>query len=164
MKRYQLLLIIVITFIIGLTITPIIDIVLNISKEKPFFNITTKDIPSPKDRITDDKIQIYKDKIEIKVDNATVASYEDSNSMDPLLDKEANGIEVIPENENDIEIGDVIAYEANWTNGIVVHRVVNISKDDYGIYFVTRGDNNPANDPQRVRFKDIKFILIGVIY
>ena len=164
MKRYALFLMLIASFLVGLTISSIVDTIININKERPFFNITTKDVPSPKDRVSEDQIHIYKDKIEINIDGATVASYEDSNSMDPLLDKEANGIEVMPKDEYDVHVGDVIAYESNWTDGIVIHRVVNISKDNLGPYFVTRGDNNPANDPQRIRFNDIKYVLIGVIY
>ena len=33
-----------------------------------------------------------------------------------------------------------------------------------GIYFILKGDNNPEQDPGRVRFKQIKRVLIGVIY
>ena len=52
--------------------------------------------------------------------------------MDPLLDEEANGLEITPQNQEDLQVGDVIAYETNI--GIIVHRIIDINEDEQGWY------------------------------
>jgi hypothetical protein len=36
--------------------------------------------------------------------------------------------------------------------------------DKEGWYAVTKGDNTGMNDPDKVRFEQIKFVLVGVLY
>lgn len=159
------LLILFLVFLIGFFVDDVYSYVIKPNIELPFANNEAEEISSPADRISADDIVIYDDFIVIKISNSSISSYEDSNSMDPVLDKEANGIEIKPANEDDIRIGDVIAYKAVWAdNNIVVHRVVSIDEDSHGKYFVTKGDNSNKIDPQLVRFGDIMYILVGVIY
>lgn len=42
----------------------------------------------------------------------------------------------------EVEVGDVIVYQANRDYPLI-HRVVNISEDEQGIFFGTKGDHNP---------------------
>jgi signal peptidase len=84
--------------------------------------------------------------------------------MDPLIDKGANGIEIRPESPDEIEPGDVISYESKFADGIIIHRVIEKGTDDNGVYFITKGDNNPIRDPEKVHFEQVKGILVGVIY
>ena len=132
-------------------------------KELPYFSLNSEQA-SPANRIKENQIQIFKDKILINVQNAFLASYADTNSMDPLIDQGANGIEIKPEIPEYIQIGDIIAYTPSWTNGLVAHRVVEIGSDNQGIYYIAKGDNNPDADPGKIRFNQIKYVLIGVIY
>lgn len=133
--------------------------------ELPFSVNEAKEVVSPDDRIKTGDINVYPDFIIIKVDNSSISSYEDSNSMDPVIDKEANGIEITPKNEDEIKVGDVIAYKASWAdNNLVIHRVIEIKEDRDGRYFVTKGDNSERVDPQKVRFEDVKYVLIGILY
>lgn len=120
------------------------------------------ELPSPADRIKEDQILVYEDMIIIKLSNVSLARYADTNSMDPVIDKEATGIEIVPKSEDDIHIGDIIVYENSGE--LIVHRVIAINYDEKGKYFIVKGDNNPTQDPKKVRFQDIKYILVGILY
>ncbi len=128
----------------------------------PYSKVTDK--LSPNDHIKQDQIKANSDIIIINVKDAYVAGFADSNSMDPLLDASSNGIEVIPKNPEQLSIGDIIAYEATWTSGIVIHRIIFISNDEQGWYAITKGDNNQVEDPEKVRFTQVKYLLIGILY
>lgn len=126
--------------------------------------IGPREIISPSDIIKENQIVIHKDKIVINIDNASWTRYADTNSMDPVLDKNANGLQIVPELEDDISIGDIITYKPEWSDKLVVHRVIYTGEDDLGKYFITKGDNSTRTDPGKIRFNQIKYILIGVIY
>ncbi len=119
---------------------------------------------SPYDRIKENQILLYKDKIVIKVRDATWTAYADTNSMDPVLDAGANGLQIVPKSEKDIHIGDIISFEIPGVRGFIPHRVVAIGNDQKGWYAKVKGDNNPEADPIKVRFNQIRFVLIGVLY
>ncbi|MCX6711925.1 MAG: hypothetical protein NT139_02725 [Candidatus Woesearchaeota archaeon] len=117
---------------------------------------------SSNDYIKDSQIEIQDDKIIIHVKDASLAYYADTHSMDPIINSNANGLEIIPRIEQDIKIGDIIAYQDS--NDLIVHRVIKISKDNQGTYYTLKGDNNTLQDPTKVRFYQIKYKLIGVLY
>jgi len=119
--------------------------------------------PSPGDHIKESQIKVFSDKIELDIENAVWSTFTNTNSMDPFLDEGANGIEIIPQDENEVQIGDIISYKAK-NGGIIIHRVINTSKDSKGKYFIVKGDNNPFQDPEKVRFSQIQGILVGIIY
>lgn len=124
---------------------------------------------SPKDRINENQIHVFKDKIVIDISNPSWSSFVNTNSMDPVFDYGANGIEVLPNNPLEIQVGDVISYEyqdknTNSIKTIIAHRVVEINKDEKGIYYITKGDNNVIKDPEKVRFEQVKGVLVGLIY
>jgi len=125
---------------------------------------TPQEKTSPYDRISENQIHVYSDKIIIDIGDASWASYADTNSMDPILDYGANGLELIPQSENDLFIGDIVAYESKITNDLIVHRIIDIKEDESGKYFTLKGDNNRITDPERVKFSQIKYVLIGVLY
>lgn len=119
---------------------------------------------SPNDHIKEGSIHVYDDKIVIDLQEATWSSFTNTNSMDPLLDNNANGIEIKPKSPQELKIGDVIAFKTSYVGGIIIHRIVDTGHDDNGWYAKTKGDNNPTVDPGKVRFKDITGVLVGVIY
>ena len=122
------------------------------------FQYAEQDIPQ--DRISEKDITIYEDKIVIKLEHPTLSRYADTNSMLPVIDKGANGIRVVPQ-EGDIEVGDIITFEDN--NKLIVHRVIEIGTDQKGTYFITKGDNNVFDDG-KIRFEQIKYLTIGILY
>ena len=117
---------------------------------------------SPSDHVRENQIKVYNDRVELDIKNAIWSKFTDTNSMDPFLDEGSNGIEIVPTNESQIKIGDIISYESK--DGIIVHRVIAIGNDEDGNYFIVKGDNNPVQDPNKVRFSQIKGILVGIIY
>jgi len=117
---------------------------------------------SPGDHISESQINVFDDKVELDIQNAVWSRFADTNSMDPFLDEGSNGIEIKPKSMDEIKIGDIISYESN--DGLIIHRVIKKEKDEQGEYLIVKGDNNPVQDPEKVRFSQVKGILVGIIY
>jgi signal peptidase I len=83
--------------------------------------------------------------------------------MDPLLDETSNAIQIAPTSPEDILVGDIISYDSR-RGDIIIHRVVNIGEDEEGIFYITKGDNVSRPDDEKVRFWQIRFITVGIIY
>ena len=75
-----------------------------------------------------------------------------SDSMSPYFD---GGDLIICQNEDDIKVGDVIAYYSKNKSSITSHRVTKISKDDSGLLYKTKGDANNIEDDGYVSYVDI---------
>ncbi len=121
-------------------------------------------INAPGDWIREGDIEVYSNMIVIYIENASISRYEDTKSMVPILDKGANGIKIVPKSPDSIHIGDIVTYEADWIDGLVVHRVVYIGEDSLGKYFILKGDNNIESDPEKVRFEQIRYVTVALIY
>lgn len=119
---------------------------------------------SPYDFISTGDILVYSDRVVIKVSNPEWAVFTDTNSMDPVIDSGSNAIEVVPETESDIHVGDIVAYRSVYKSGVIVHRVVEIGSDSDGWYALLKGDNNPGVDPGKIRFSQVERIVVGIIY
>ncbi|MEK6858035.1 MAG: hypothetical protein AABX39_05605 [Nanoarchaeota archaeon] len=116
---------------------------------------------SPYDWVKEEQIKVYSDKIVLEIPDAKWAKFSDTNSMDPLFDVDANVLQIVPKNNADVHTGDIISYETS--QGTIIHRVVELGYDgDW--YAITKGDNNQQNDPEKVRFSQVKKIVVGVIY
>jgi len=63
-----------------------------------------------------------------------------------------------------LSVGDIAAYSSDFADGTIIHRIVHIGNDEQGKYFVLKGDNNPTSDPGRVRFSQIKSVVVAIIY
>jgi len=123
-----------------------------------------KEQPSPYDWITQDQIKVYNDRVILQINDPEWASFTNTNSMDPLIDETSHAIEIVPKSETDIHVGDVVSYESEFADGIIIHRVIEIKEDEQGIYFVFKGDNISQPDPGKVRFSQIKRVLVAIIY
>jgi len=66
---------------------------------------------SPFDFLGEKDIEIYPDKIIIKVSEASISRYEPTGSMSPVLDKGTNGIRIKPKSEKDIHTGDIVSFK-----------------------------------------------------
>ena len=106
-------------------------------------------------------IEIYPDRIVIKIDNAMLGRYAPTGSMLPTLNENTIGIKVIPASEDDINAGDIVTFRKDGI--LIIHRVVEKGADKNGTYFVTKGDNNFFNDG-KIRFDDIEYKTIMLIY
>jgi signal peptidase I len=61
-------------------------------------------------------------------------------------------------------VGDIISFWSATIETTVIHRIVEVGKDNQGVYFVTKGDNNLYKDPEKVRFEQVKGVVVGIIY
>lgn len=129
--------------------------------ENPFGYSSGSEIKAPSDFIKESQISITKDKIIINIENASLSAYAPTGSMTPLFDEGANGIRIVPKSEDEISVGDIITYKKD--SMLIVHRVVQEGTDNEGTYFITQGDNNDYAD-EKVRFSDIKYKTIGILY
>ncbi len=119
---------------------------------------------SPADRIKDSDVNVFANSVRVDIKNAKWRKFIDSNSMDPLIDEGTTTIEIKPKNEDEIKVGDIIAYKVEGYDYAFVHRVVEIGNDENGVYFVTKGDNYYKEDSAKVRFSQIEGIVVGILY
>ena len=82
-----------------------------------------------------------------------------SGSMEPefyrgdiVVVEKANlfGLEIQEFDPNDVQVGDIVVYNAEWVDEAVIHRVINITEINGSTYFVIKGDNNDVPDPYYV--------------
>ena len=123
-----------------------------------------KEKPSPQNRIKEKDVLVFNNEVIIKIGNADWRKFINSNSMDPLIDEGTTTIEIKPKNEEEIKIGDIIAYNIGGIDYALVHRVVEIGNDEEGIYFITKGDNYFKNDQYKVRFSQVEGVVVGILY
>lgn len=133
-----------------------------ISEKQMPASTSALELESPNDWVKENQISVYSDRIVLNIKDATWASFTDTNSMDPVLDAGANALEILPKNANDIKVGDIISYQSSY--GVLIHRVIEKGADKDGMYYIVKGDNNPTQDPGKVRFKDVKGVVVAVIY
>jgi signal peptidase I len=126
--------------------------------------LATDEQISPSNTIERSQIQVNETNIQINIEDAVLVSYNNTNSMDPILDEEANGIEIPVTDSTEIQIGDIVSYQADWNETLISHRIIDIEEDDQGIFYTLKGDNNSSADPGKVRIDQIQYKLIGVIY
>lgn len=117
---------------------------------------------SPQDRVPESAIGVYGDRVVINLEGAQWARFADTNSMDPVIDRGANAIQVQPKSMDEIDVGDIISYRAG--ERVIIHRVIEKGIDEQGWYVIAKGDNNPAADPGRIRFEQITRVVVAIIY
>ncbi|WP_431061828.1 signal peptidase I [Methanobacterium sp.] len=76
-----------------------------------------------------------------------------SGSMEPVLYR--GDIVIIDKNPSNLQVGDIIVYNANWFKDPVIHRIIKIENSSNGPAYTIKGDNNPAPDPALVYQKQI---------
>lgn len=148
-------------FAIGFIASLALNSYLSNTLENPFGYSSSSEIKAPSDFIRESQISISKDKIVINVEDASLSAYAPTGSMVPLFDEGANGIRIVPKSEDEINVGDIITFSRD--SMLVVHRVVQKGTDNEGTYFITQGDSNSFAD-EKMRFSDIKYITIGILY
>jgi len=83
-----------------------------------------------------------------------------SDSMIPALER---GYLLVLQHQSpeDINVGDVIVYNANWhPSAPVVHRVILIENVDGEYRYYTQGDNNDSPDPSYRTYDDIVGVVV----
>jgi hypothetical protein len=128
----------------------------------PFESVQARD--NPMDRVPEKAIAVYRDRVILDVQNVEWATFTDTHSMEPVIFKGANALEIKPKSEDDIKVGDIVSYRSIYAEGNIIHRVVYKGQDEEGTYFIMKGDNLPASDPGRVRFDQMDRVVIAVVY
>lgn len=151
-------------FAVGFTLGSAIN---QTTSEQPTTLTTTltgapQDQPSPQNWIKEDQIHVYSDKVVLDINNPQWARFLGTKSMDPVFDSTAHGIEIVPQNSGQLQVGDVASYQ--YGDNTIIHRIKEIGQDDQGWYAIFKGDNNPAPDPEKVRWSQIKRVLVAVVY
>jgi signal peptidase I len=131
---------------------------------KSRLNTTAMISTSPFSKIDREDIKVFPDRVIIYVNKAFPVYFSDSRSMYPFINENVFALEIVPEKTDDMKVGDIIGFESETFNTTVIHRIIETGTDENGWYAVTKGDDNPATDPAKVRFEDVKGVLIGLIY
>ena len=116
----------------------------------------------PFNRIQEEQIKVYPEYVLITRGNIKWARFANTGSMVPVFDDTSNALEIVPNKEEDIHIGDIIAYK--YEHKTITHRVIQIREDTKGWYALAKGDNNEYPDPKKIRFTDIERVVIGILY
>ena len=87
----------------------------------------------------------------------------DTHSMQPVIGGNSTIIEFVPQDPSDIKVCDIVGYGGPGEERWGLHRIVEIGQDEEGTYYVTKGDNNLVADG-KVRFKDIHYVVLAVVY
>lgn len=132
--------------------------------QKPIDDTTTDEIPSPNDWINENQILVYNSQVVLDLKNAEWATFTDTHSMEPVLSSRANAIEVRPKTADDIKVGDIVSYKSEYAEGTIIHRVIEKNEDEQGVYFILKGDNNPTQDPGKIRFEQIQRVVVAIVY
>ena len=129
---------------------------------KLFSNQATVERPSPDIRIKPEQADTIIKLIKTVpgYENCFIAAIAPTNSMEPGID---DGMYVIldPRPYLDLIVGDIIWYEHPSFKAI--HRITRIGLDNNGWFAETKGDNNSAKDPERVRPEHIKGVWRATI-
>jgi hypothetical protein len=120
--------------------------------------------PSPHDWVQEGNIIVEDGKITINLKDAQWSRFTDTNSMDPVIDENANAIQIVPKDISQIHVGDIVSYKSDYADGTIIHRVMEIGYDDMGWYCLMKGDNNNGMDPGKIRFSQIKRVVVAIIY
>ena len=148
-------------FVLGWFSNNVYSFFTDLNKERPF-SIYSNEVKSPGDWIRENQVRINGNEIVILVANATWATFTDTNSMDPVFDITNHAIKMKPKKPSDLKIGDIVSFESD--RGVIIHRIIDKGEDEFGGYFVTKGDNNKQVDPEKVRFEQITGVVVGILY
>ena len=165
----QTLLIIIATFIVGLVTGGLLQSIATGDVQAAAITSQTTsasklDVAAPADHIPENTISVLKDQVVIRVPNAVWAKFTPTGSMKPVFDEGANAIEIVPTSPSQINVGDIISYQSDWLDAPVIHRVVETGNDSDGWYAIVKGDNNGTADPGKIRFSQVRRLVVAIIY
>lgn len=127
--------------------------------------IVKQTVVPPQNRVSEDQIYVYPDRVILDVSGVEWASFANTNSMSPFFDEGSNALQIVPKSPVELSVGDIVSYSPSYEpSKYVIHRIVDIGYDENGVYYILKGDNNVSVDPDKVRFEQIDRVLIGIIY
>ena len=162
MQRTLITIFVLAVFGLGWISSSMYAVAANMNALQPFGGQSV--LSTPSDRVSEDEIHVYSDKVVLDLKDASWASFTPTHSMEPLISENAHGIEVKPASPSELKAGDVISYNSDFTTGLVIHRIIETGFDEQGWYAIVKGDNNAEQDPGKVRFDKVNGVLVGIIY
>lgn len=114
------------------------------------------------DWVKEEDVHVYDDNVVIDVPDLAHGHVLGTGSMLPTVSGNCTLLYHVPPNENEINIGDIITF----TKGekLIIHRVIKKSRDEKGMYYITKGDNNWVRDGGKVYFKNVHYVVVGILY
>ena len=85
---------------------------------------------------------------------------QNTNSMEPLLD--VGHTVLLDEVKGYPKVGDIIIWSGD--RGDIIHSIVEVGVDAKDWYCRTQGLNLNSKDPEKIRLKDIKWLVVGVLW
>ena len=92
-----------------------------------------------------------------------------SGSMEPafyrgdiVMVEKANFFGIDEFNPEEVQVGDVVVYDAAWYDQPVIHRIINITDINGTTMYVIKGDNNNATDPYYVKADQIRDRVVTI--
>ncbi len=92
-----------------------------------------------------------------------------SGSMEPVfyrgdivIVEKSNMFGIHEFNPDDVQVGDIVVYDAKWFSSPVIHRVINITDINGTTYYTIKGDHNNVSDPYLVTSDQIKERVITI--
>ena len=86
-----------------------------------------------------------------------------SGSMEPVFYRgdivavqKADFLGIHEFNPDDVQVGDIVVYDAQWFDQPVIHRIINITEINGTTMYVIKGDNNDQADPYYVTSDQIQ--------
>lgn len=155
--RVEILFVGILIFIIGFSTASLFS---EVEKRTAIGGSADRDNPS--DFIATDELHLYNDRLVIEKEGLKYAAVEDTKSMEPLLSSNSHTIEAKPEQDK-LGKGDIISFYDASTGKTIVHAIVETGTDDDGWYARTKGYNTEFADEWKVRFGDIKGVVVGVL-
>jgi hypothetical protein len=126
----------------------------------PFFSPQQVSLSPPGSYFSDKDIHVSPESVLLDIQGAQIASYDSTGSMMPVLYEGSHGIVVVPKNDSEVNVGDIVSYTSGEIT--IVHRVIGKSQDEGGTYFVVKGDNSSTTEI--VRFNQIEHKVVGILY
>ena len=123
-----------------------------------------RDKPSPLDRVKREQITYDKSSGVLRVqfkpgEDIKIFNVANSKSMDGIMDGASNVIATGDIDHAKLQVGDIGIYQRLVT--LIVHEIIEITKDMHGRLYKFRGTNNPNADRALVRDVQVKYVRIG---
>jgi signal peptidase I len=83
-----------------------------------------------------------------------------SNSMQPEISR--GDLVIVTTNTGEINVGDIVIYNATWYQLPIIHRVISIKNSNGSKLYEIKGDSNPVPDPELVSQEKIMAKVVKI--
>lgn len=138
------------------------DARINACMAEPKMRETLANLTSEQHRVHVSDLLVTPDLVTIDLENIKTGIVAPTGSMRPILYEGTIVLEKTPTSTSEVFIGDIVVYE--YKGDRIIHRVIRMGWDEEGWFAITRGDNNPSEDPFKIRFSMLRGVVVGIIY